>query len=226
MQVIKLKETLPFIKSCLVFLDRKEKIKAILIAYLLLFSSLLEMIALVAIMPFVSLIIDPKVIMEKDYYKIIENIIGKYELNNLIIIFALSSLLLLIISLFTSFFIQHYVRIFVVKCQNRLAKKIVEECTTAPYLWFVEQNSVSKPHYLQTDILMWANDGLLRIMQMIGSITLNNSFIYTSIYFFFNWHLRSDYFIVFIFNYYNLTRSPISKCQICEELLVLLLYLR
>ena len=156
MKVIKLKETLPFIKSCLVFLDRKEKIKAVLIAYLLLFSSLLEMIALVAIMPFVSLIIDPKVIMEKDYYKIIENIIGKYELNNLIIIFALSSLLLLIISLFTSFFIQHYVRIFVVKCQNRLAKQIVEECVTAPYPWFLEQNSVSKPHYLQTDILMWA----------------------------------------------------------------------
>ena len=42
----------------------------------------------------------------------------------------------------------------------------------APYLWFVDQNSSSKTHFLQTDILMWANDGILRIMQMIGSITL------------------------------------------------------
>lgn len=212
MEVIKLKETLPFIKSCLTFLDRKEKIKAVLIAYLLLFSSLLEMLALVAIMPFVSLIIDPNVITGKDYFKIIENVIGKYEIDNLIIIFALISISLLIISLFSSFFIQHYVRIFVVKCQNRLAAKIVHECISAPYLWFLEQNSVSKPHYLQTDILMWANDGLLRIMQMIGSITLLIIASLTLLYISFSTGIIGIIVLVFLsLIVLNITRPYISN---------------
>ena len=76
------------------------------------------------------------------------------------------------LSLVASFLIQHYVRLFVVRCQNRLANRLVEDFITAPYTWFLQQNSVSKPHFAQTDVLMWANDGILRIMQMIGSTTL------------------------------------------------------
>ena len=91
MEFIKLKQTWPFIKTYLKFLNTQEKIKAFLISYLLLFSSVLEM--LVIIMPFVSLIIDPKVVLEKDFYKILENFIGKQDIDNLIIIFATSSLI-------------------------------------------------------------------------------------------------------------------------------------
>ena len=99
-----------------------------------------------------------------------------------------------------------------VKCQNRLAKKIVEECTTAPYLWFLEQNSVSKPHYLQTDILMWANDGLLRIMQMIGSITLLIIASFTLLYISFLTGILGVIILLFLsLIIINLTRSPISK---------------
>lgn len=211
MEFIKLKQTWPFIKTCLKFLNTQEKIKAFLISYLLLFSSVLEMLALLFIMPFVSLIIDPKVVLEKDFYKILENFIGKQEIDNLIIIFATSSLIFLIISLFSSFLIQHYVRLFVVKCQNRLAKKIVIDCINAPYLWFLEQNSVTKPHYLQTDILMWANDGILRIMHMIGSITLLVVASITLIYVSF---LTGIFGLVLVLGLslviVNLTRAPIS----------------
>ena len=50
-------------------------------------------------------------------------------------------------------------------------RKIVEDCIEAPYTWYLK--SKPKTSYLiQTDVLYWANDGMLRIMYIMGSVSL------------------------------------------------------
>ena len=61
-------------------------------------------------------IINPQIILKHKYYKTFEEIFGSFKEEQLIYIFASVAILLLLFSLFTSFFIQHYVRVFVVDC--------------------------------------------------------------------------------------------------------------
>ena len=207
-----IRDLLPFLKLCLDFLNKKEKISTFFIAYLLLFSSILEMLSLISIMPFIAFIINPKVIFEHNLYQSFEKIFGVFNESELVFIFGFGAILLLLFSLFLSFYIQHYVRIFVVKCQNRLTEDIINETIVAPYIWFLNQNSTSKTHYLQNDILMWAQYGLLKIMQMMGSITL---LFVASITFLFISPLIGILIIFFVlfcsFLILNFTKSKISK---------------
>ena len=140
-----IRDLLPFLKLCLDFLNKKEKNQHFFIAYLLLFfSSILEMLSLISIMPFIAFIINPKVIFEHNLYQSFEKkIFGVFNESELVFIFGFGAILLLLFSLFLSFYIQHYVRIFVVKCQNRLTEDIINETIVAPYIWF-NQNSTSK----------------------------------------------------------------------------------
>lgn len=181
-KTIKFKETFSLVVSCLKLLNVKERNKFIIVSVFLFISSCLEMIALAAIMPFITLIIEPEVIMKKDFFLHILNLFGNQAVNDLIIIFAIISIFLLIFSLSISYSIQHNVRKFVAVSQIRLANEIINECLRAPFTWFSENNSTRKSHFLQTDILMWGNDGILRIMQMIGCIFLLIAALGTLIY--------------------------------------------
>lgn len=160
------------IKNCISFLSPKEKIKVLIFGYFLLLASLLEMCALLAIMPLVSFIIDPDIIMKKEEYHFVSQYLMNFKNSEIIMIFSISSIMLLAFSLSSSFYIQHRVRIFIVNCQNRLASELISKCIEAPYTWYLKRNSTKTSHLIQTDVLYWANDGMLRIMQMIGSLSL------------------------------------------------------
>ena len=67
-KTIKFKETFSLVVSCLRLLNVKERNKFIIVSVFLFISSCLEMIALAAIMPFITLIIEPEVIMKKDFF--------------------------------------------------------------------------------------------------------------------------------------------------------------
>ena len=108
MEIKNFTDTWPIIKLCFNLLDHREKIKVILIAYLLLFSSCLEMIAIMGVMPFVALVIEPNTLIENDVFKNFKFLTNNYTVHDLIIFFSIFSLFLLMLSLVASFLIQHY----------------------------------------------------------------------------------------------------------------------
>ena len=130
------------------------------------------MLALLTIMPLVSFIVDPNILLKEQNYQFIVKYIDDLKDSQVILIFASASIILLTLSLFTSFYIQHRVRIFIVTCQNRLLQKIVEDCIEAPYTWYLKSKPTKTSYLIQTDVLYWANDGMLRIMHIIGSVSL------------------------------------------------------
>ena len=59
-------------------------------------------------------------------------------------------------------------RDFVVSCQDRMAGEMMSRILAAPYEWHLNRNAAASAHHVSTDILMWANDALLRALNAAG----------------------------------------------------------
>lgn len=160
------------LQSCFKLLNSKEKYKIILFSSLSFLGSVLEMIALIGIMPFVSFIIEPKIVTSHYLYQVMINVTGVIKEDYLIIIFAIASVFILVFSLLVNLIIKNRTRIFVVNCQNRLAKNIMNDIAKLEYSWFLNVNSNEKANHIKTDLTMWGNNGILKFIQMIGTCSL------------------------------------------------------
>jgi ATP-binding cassette, subfamily B, bacterial PglK len=160
------------LQSCFKLLNSKEKYKVILFSFLSFLGSILEMIALIGIMPFVTFILEPEIVTSHYIYSSIINITGEIKNDHLMFLFAGMSVFILIFSLLTNLIIKNRTRIFVVNCQNRLAKEIIKEIAKIKYSWFSSFNPSEKANHIKTDLAMWGNNGILKFIQMIGTCTL------------------------------------------------------
>lgn len=163
---------LTLIKDSINLLTRSEKFRAFGVAYLLLFGSLLEMCALIGIAPLVGAIVEPEWISNRPFFVSIMSILGNPSYEVFVALLSFFAVLLMAFSFISVIWVQNRVRLFVVNCQNRLAREVMTEVIDAPYAWFFKQNKSSTAHHLFTDVLMWANDAILRVMQGLGSLSL------------------------------------------------------
>ncbi len=142
------------------------------VAVLLLLGSLLETLAMVGVMPLISIIVEPNLIETSVPLGILFDLLGQPTFDAFVVLMATGAVGLMFFSMGVNLYVQNTVRLFVVWCQNRLARDMISSTINAPYIWFSTKNSSTESHYLFTDILMWANDSILRSIQVAGNASL------------------------------------------------------
>jgi len=153
-------------------LTRKERSSAAGVAVLLLLGSLLETLSMVGVMPLIGIIVEPRLIETSMPLKILFNFLGRPSFDVFVLVMAAGAVGLMFFSMACNLYIQNAVRFFVVWCQNRLARDSIYSTVNAPYIWFSGKNATTESHFLFTDIMMWANDSILRSIQTAGNASL------------------------------------------------------
>ncbi len=149
-------------------LTRPEKRRAIVIAVLLMLSHFLDSIALVGVMPLVGAVVEPELLKTNEGMRWLHQAMGSPALSQFINWLAVGALLLIVLGKVGQFIMQDRVRRFVVSCQNRMSREMMSRILAAPYEWHLNRNAAVSAHHVSTDILMWANDAILRTLNAAG----------------------------------------------------------
>lgn len=160
------------LKVVFLYLNHKERILGVLIAFGNVIASLIETIALVSVMPIVNLIVsgdlkavDPKLLLISEF-------LGKPNFYNFLVYLTFFSIFLLFFSICFSTLMQWIIQMYRIKCQNRLGELLSFSLINAPYEWHISKNSTKNAHYLFNDVLVWSSGGINSILSFFSNASL------------------------------------------------------
>lgn len=130
-------------KKILKILSHIERKKLFILVFLILVTAILDMLSIASILPFLALIINPKLIETNiiliNLYKT-STIIGVANTNQFIFFFGLLIFFYMLFSL-TFRTITNYLQIrFSLMCEHTIGKRLLENYLNQPYSWFINKN--------------------------------------------------------------------------------------
>ena len=150
----------------------KEKIRLIKLCILNSIINIIDTISLIGVMPLVSVILDGETIYNNIYINKLFIFFGEPSESVFIIQLAVMATSLIVIGMTSSFVVKIIIKSFGVDCQVRLSKEVMYSCVNAPYKWHINQNSTELSRFVYSDVLIWSNDGIQRLILSAGHISL------------------------------------------------------
>ena len=132
------------IKKILYLLTPSEQRHAVLLLFMILFMSLIDMVGIVSILPFIAVLTNPEIIETNTFLNkiyIMSNSIGIKNYEHFFILLGLVVLLFLVFSLIfraVTFYLQSR---FVQIREYTIGKNLIEKYLNQPYEWFLDRNS-------------------------------------------------------------------------------------
>jgi ABC-type multidrug transport system fused ATPase/permease subunit len=158
-------------KKILELLSNREKKNFFIIIFLTLVTAILDMLGVASILPFLALIINPKLI-ETDtifinLYKT-SSIIGVDNSTQFIFFFGLLIFFYMIFSLIFRT-ITHYLQVrFALMCEYSIGKRLLEIYLNQPYRWFLNKNSTELTKNILSETHQVINFAITPIMSFIS----------------------------------------------------------
>ena len=160
------------LRLALSLLSKKEKKNLIRISILSFLASIFEIISLMSVYPFLSLLFNPEILEKNTKLILFRNILGFPSYENFMLLLGLLITLILIISSLSTFIIQASMNRFVAKCQERLGYDFFRAVIAADYEWHVTQNSTILMTIFNNHFIFWN-----RVIKQIPLIVSNLSLI-------------------------------------------------
>lgn len=154
------------------FLTKEEKFWVFVLAVLGIVVSAFDAMATLSVLPLISLIVGSESAVGSDYVIRIRQILNLDSDGAAIDFFGLASLLIVTLSVLLNFLNLWIIRSFRLKCQNRLAERLLKLCVNAQYKWLLSQNSKRLSHHVFNDVMSWSSGGLYGLINLIGHISL------------------------------------------------------
>jgi len=128
----------------LIILQYLKKKNLFLLIILFLLTSAIDIIGIVSIFPFVSVLTNLELIETNKYLNFIYRssfLFGIKDLEEFLFIFGLSVFFLFVTSIISRALVQYKITKFAHDCEYELSKKLIENYLHQPYVWFLNQNS-------------------------------------------------------------------------------------
>tara|TARA_B100000989_G_scaffold122610_1_gene90598 strand:- start:5268 stop:6986 length:1719 start_codon:yes stop_codon:yes gene_type:complete len=152
-------------------LEKNEKRKFILIIFLFILLSILEVLGIAAVIPFIIIILNPEKLSDVQSLNFLSDIIE----NNKEILFPISSILFLgvffiknIFSIFTYSFIYKFIGILKASLSTRVLKKYIQQ----DYLFFVQNSHAKLSTHMSTETSMFSEQYLESVMISLSEIII------------------------------------------------------
>lgn len=140
-------------KASFIF-DRKEKIELIMLLFNILFTTILELIGVVAVMPFVNVVMDPMVIDRTSYLSWLYN---KFQFNGVNTFIAFLGIILIFIYIIKNIVVSlmYYGQYaFTFNAQKKLSSRMLECYLNQPFLFHLQNNSADLIRNINSDVTM------------------------------------------------------------------------
>ena len=135
----------------------------------MLVGSLLEIVALAGVLPFVSLVIQPEVAQTNKYLAWAYQAAAQESLPRFVSLIGVVVIMLMTCSVLANWGILFMQNRYIASCQTRLAKDLLDRCMHAPYSWFLSRNSTILSR-LFDDVAMWSRGVVQRLLMMVNNI--------------------------------------------------------
>ena len=159
-----------YLKKIRLLLTNKEYRQAIFILFLTFIMSLVDMIGVASILPFITILTNPNLISTNTYLKSFyefSNSIGINTQQDFLILLGAIVFFLLIISLSIKALTTYLQVRFTLMREHSIGKKLIENYLHQPYSWFLSRNSSELGKNIISEVSITVNQFFMPMMNLI-----------------------------------------------------------
>lgn len=134
--------------------NRKEKIQLLLLLFAIALTTVLELLGVVAIMPFVNVVMDPNTIEKTPYLKWLYEWFDFQTMNMFIALLGVILILIYIIKNLCVTYMYYLQYAFTFNTQKKLCERMLNCYLTQPYIFHLQNNSADLIRNINTDVMM------------------------------------------------------------------------
>ena len=149
-------------------LDKKDKVKLLLVSFLTLLSQALDFLSIFGIYPFINIILKPELIQTNSNFNKLWIFLGSPDINNFILYLAISIIIIIAIASFFNYATQYISDLFVANCQLKIGNELLEYFTYIDYEWHLKRNSIKLMTLFTNQIRVWSRSIIKQIPLLIG----------------------------------------------------------
>ena len=164
-----MKKVRKLLKQVQYIFDRGQKIQLLLLLFVVIFTTFVELLGVTAIMPLIEVMVDPGCIQTTPYLKVIYQFFGFNNASGFLVFLAVVLIVVYWIKnilVAVSYNLQYK---FTFSNQKRMAYKMLECYLNQPYFFHLSHNSAELIRSINTDIVMMFQ-GVLSILQFFAEI--------------------------------------------------------
>tara|TARA_B100002052_G_C15884317_1_gene600846 strand:- start:2715 stop:4499 length:1785 start_codon:yes stop_codon:yes gene_type:complete len=150
-------------------LDQSEKKRAVLILFLNLISSLLDLFGIASILPFISVLSNPEIIKSNEILSYLYNYSNVDDLNSFLIFLGIITLILISISNIFKIFLNYFQLKFVFEREYSVSNKLMSKFLKSNYEWFLDKNSSDLGKKILSEVNEIINSSLLPLLHLTSS---------------------------------------------------------
>ena len=163
------------LKKLSYLLSSEERLRVILLLFMILAMALIDMLGIASIMPFIAILANPELIETNNIlnyiYKIATNFGIKTE-KQFLIVLGVFVFLLLITSISFKALTLYFQTRFIKMCQFNIATRLVKLYLYQPYSWFLNRNSATLGKTILSEVGNVVGKGLTPMMNLITNIVI------------------------------------------------------
>lgn len=151
--------------------NKKQKIKLIILLLLILVASVLELIGVSAILPLVDVAMNPEIISENKYYVLIAETFRLRNINDFILFFSLSLIILYIVKNTYLILYRNYQYTFTYDTNRLLSLKLMNSYLRQDYLFHVSHNVAELQRNISSDVTQFMSTVAATINVIVEVLT-------------------------------------------------------
>ena len=137
----KFKIILQMLQKLRVIIPARYKRKIPLLFVAMIISSILEMLGIAVVMPFMTTLTDTDALMDKWYVKILIKAFGITDFYGLLLMMGILVVTVYVLKNIVLLLTRNYQNIFQCSIQSAMSTEMLEHCTMRPYSYFLDVNS-------------------------------------------------------------------------------------
>ena len=204
-----------FLNKILYFLSKSEKKQILYLLVMVILMSLLDVLGIASIFPFVTILMNPEQVETNDllqYLYQISKSMGVETIYDFIFVLGILVFLFLLTALlFKSLTIYIQLRFTEMRAYS-VGKRLFESYLNQPYEWFLNRNSSEIGKNIISEVALLIGQGLTPLLNLVTHLII--SLIIIIFLIFINWKVTFVAFLVIVASYliiYGLTQKILKK---------------
>lgn len=160
---------MPNLKKIFFLFNRKEKKKIFFLLFLILIVSILDVLGVASILPFIAVLANPGIVESNQLLSFLfqnSNFFGVETLSQFLIFLGFTVFFLLIISLLARALVSFVLVDFAFSKEYSISKKFIEGYLHQPYEWFLNKNSSQIGKNLLSEINLVIQENIIPTMNL------------------------------------------------------------
>lgn len=159
-------------RKIIAILTKKEQKKFLSITLLSVVMAILDMVGISTILPFMSVITNPKIIESNSVFSHTYKILKFSSVENFIFFLGIVVFVSIVISVLYKLLIMRMQLRFILEREYAISKRLLESYLTQPYEWYLKKNTSELGKNVLSDVNTFVNSALLPLMNLITNLLL------------------------------------------------------